>query len=44
MRKAAQDLQTTAFMSGIPNTLSIDQKLELMHDVRSGLILPKGYK
>lgn len=44
MRKAAQDLETTAFMSGIPNTLSIDQKLELMHDVRAGLVLPKENK
>jgi nicotinic acid mononucleotide adenylyltransferase len=37
MREAAKDLKTTEFKSGIPNTLTVSQKLELMKEVRIGM-------
>ena len=37
MRAAAKDMNTKAFMSGIPDTLSTDQKILLMQDVRNGM-------
>jgi len=37
MREAAKKVQTTKFMSGIPDTLSSSQKLQLMQDVRNGM-------
>ena len=37
MRDAAKKVETTKFMSGIPDTLSNSQKLELMQEVRIGM-------
>jgi len=37
MRAAAEKVETSKFMSGIPDTLSVKQKLELMEDVRNGM-------
>ena len=37
MREAAKDLKTTEFKSGIPDTLTVGQKLELMKEVRIGM-------
>ena len=37
MREAASKIQTTKFASGIPDTLSLSQKLELMKEVRNGM-------
>lgn len=37
MREAAKKIKTTEFASGIPNTLSLSQKLELMEEVRNGM-------
>ena len=37
MRAAAKDLKTRDFLSGIPDTLSTDKKLELMQEVRKGM-------
>lgn len=37
MREAAINIQTTKFKSGIPDTLTDTEKLQLMQDVRNGL-------
>jgi nicotinic acid mononucleotide adenylyltransferase len=37
MRAAAKDMDTRAFISGIPDTLTTDQKIQLMQDVRNGM-------
>ena len=37
MRDAAKELNTTDFKSGIPDTLSTTEKLELMQHVRKGM-------
>jgi nicotinamide mononucleotide adenylyltransferase len=37
MREAARDIKTTEFKSGIPDTLSTSEKLELMQEVRKGM-------
>jgi hypothetical protein len=37
MRAAAKDLKTKDFASGIPNTLTLEEKLDLMHLVRGGM-------
>ena len=37
MREAVKDGKTRNFMEGIPNTFSIQQKLELMEEVRKGM-------
>ena len=37
MRDAAKALNTTDFKSGIPDTLSVSEKLELMQHVRKGM-------
>ena len=37
MRAAAKDLKTRDFLSGIPDTLSTDKKIELMQEVRKGM-------
>ena len=37
MRAAAQDLKTKDFMTGIPDTLSVQQKIDLMNEVRKGM-------
>jgi len=39
MRAAAKELRTSDFMAGIPNTLSSQQKIELMSEVRHGMRL-----
>jgi hypothetical protein len=37
MRAAAKDVKTVDFMSGIPDTMSAEDKLELMAKVREGM-------
>ena len=37
MREAVKNGKTKNFMQGIPNTFSIQQKLELMEEVRKGM-------
>jgi cytidyltransferase-like protein len=37
MREAAKEIDTKSFMSGIPDTLKTQQKLDLMADVREGM-------
>tara|TARA_B100000214_G_scaffold237939_1_gene174048 strand:+ start:476 stop:1021 length:546 start_codon:yes stop_codon:yes gene_type:complete len=37
MREAVKEGKTKNFMEGIPNTLSIQEKLELMEEVRKGM-------
>jgi len=37
MRAAAKEVRTKDFMSGIPDTLSVQEKLNLMADVREGM-------
>ena len=37
MRAAAKDVKSTEFMSGIPDTLSVNEKMELMAKVREGM-------
>ena len=37
MRAAAKDVKSTEFMSGIPDTLSVNEKMELMAKVRDGM-------
>tara|TARA_B100000965_G_scaffold142078_2_gene118289 strand:+ start:13840 stop:14391 length:552 start_codon:yes stop_codon:yes gene_type:complete len=37
MREAAKNSSTTEFLTGIPDTMSIDDKLKLMAEVRKGM-------
>ena len=37
MREAAKNENTTDFIAGIPDTLTIQEKLELMIEVRKGM-------
>ena len=37
MREAAKNIKTSEFIAGIPDTLSINEKMELMQKVRSGM-------